>query len=548
MPGAYIETATILGHHPVGWLALSGFVGWVRWRGQETMRFLPWLLTSLSVVVLLYGLAYCAAYLMYPSFTDDVEATIASNSAYLMQGRPLYHLPASEEWYSIIYGPWLFLAVEGAYRAFGPTILSSKIPGICCLVLTLISFGLVVYRRWGWKQASLACGLLSAGFVLYGPLAISNRGDAFLILTSVMGLGFLRSQQRHLALMVMGALAGVAAGVKIHAFAYLLPTVVVIAASLERNWWHGLFTFFAVAALVFWLPFTIPAISWNHLAEHIYLTAHHELDRSLLRPGLELIGLFVVAAIVAMTLCKRSVYRAHPVPFPSEIVWLLAINAFVAVLVLYPASKEGGGMHHIVPLLPYVIFGILEMGRYLSTYNPLSKAHGRLLMTASSCFGVIYLTLAAVSWHGRLQVLWHFWPVAAEARDEVAQLAQKLPPGSKLVMAFGGADTYWLTLYRPMLVLQGNPIGLDPVAAMDLRKAGYNFPLTYFQCEGETDVTGWIFPMKGIPLSKRNFYPPHDRLADPVILIELAKVAKPTIKMKHFALWQCLSPQRNVLH
>jgi hypothetical protein len=44
----------------------------------------------------------------------------------------------------------------------------------------------------------------------------------------------------------------------------------------------------------------------------------------------------------------------------------------------------------------------------------------------------------------------------------------------------------------------------------------------------------------------KNYYLPHDRIADPEVLAEFAKVAEPTIETRHFVLWQCRAPQHNV--
>lgn len=525
---------------PIAWLVMSGLAIYLGRSIGPALKPRSWFLSCLSAVVLTYGFIFCIAYLNYPTFTDQVEATIAGNSAYLMHGRPLYHLPASDEWYSIVYGPWLFIAVEGAYRVFGQSILSSKIPGIGCFVAAIAIFGAIAQQRWGARRAVLAAALLCAVVVIYGPFVLSNRGDAFFVLSATIGLTLLWTPHRLCAMLLLGIMAGISAGIKFHGFAYLLPAGIAVSHGLGKRWGYGWLIFGSAALLLFWLPFlSSDLVSWNNLIAHIRLSARHGLDSRLLLLNVQLLGLMLLAVFGAAMLARPQ-SGLYARAFLTEMSWLLGATALIGVLVLYPASKEGSGPHHLMPLLPYVIYGVFECVRRAS----FSTGHGlerrAIVLEVASGFAAICLVVGAANWHYRVGNLVATRGIAVLARAEVEELATNLPQGAKVIMAFGDRDSYWSTWYRPILVFRSHPIGVDPVTAMDLRKAGLPLPSSYLKCDGnDNSIFGWIIPKSGPPLSMESYYMPYDRIADTDTVLDFRKRAEITIETRYYTFWQC---------
>jgi hypothetical protein len=80
-----------------------------------------------------------------------------------------------------------------------------------------------------------------------------------------------------------------------------------------------------------------------------------------------------------------------------------------------------------------------------------------------------------------------------------------------VLMATGGTEEeYRLTYYRPQLVFEGMPIGIEPAALMDYRRSGMAGPsLARLEEEVGPKPILWLVPRGGEPFGIQTLYFPH---------------------------------------
>ena len=97
------------------------------------------LATSLAAVVITVYLIEISIYVLYPSYSDHLEPTVASIAWLGMHGGVLYPDWATDV-YGVLYGPVLYF-FNGLFLLASPTLTMSKMPGIASL---LIAFGILL--------------------------------------------------------------------------------------------------------------------------------------------------------------------------------------------------------------------------------------------------------------------------------------------------------------------------------------------------------------------------------------------------------------------
>ncbi len=173
-------------------------------------------------------------YLVFPSYNiDTLEPLVTDLSWLAVHGRPVY-----PDWnnggdaYGMIYGPLLYF-VNGVFLLLSPTIFMSKLPGVVAwLAATWFFWRSLRNRGIDGYTAFLFVAVLCAALMPEQQYPYSNRADSYLLLLVSLTLVIMQWQPRA-ATWGVGALAGLAAGFKLHGISYVVPAIFSLAARGE---------------------------------------------------------------------------------------------------------------------------------------------------------------------------------------------------------------------------------------------------------------------------------------------------------------------------
>ena len=111
-----------------------------------TFKLILYIATGISVLSIAVYLATLVPYLLYPSYLDHVEATVASIAWLGMHGHVLYPNWVSGDVYGSLYGPVLYL-LHGLFLLIEPTITTSKVLGVVSLLIAFCLIFVVIKQR-----------------------------------------------------------------------------------------------------------------------------------------------------------------------------------------------------------------------------------------------------------------------------------------------------------------------------------------------------------------------------------------------------------------
>jgi hypothetical protein len=422
-----------------------------------------WLLAALAACVglaLLIQALLSIWYLSSPTYIDHIEASVASTTHYFMQGKPIYPPLDSFTFHGLLYGPLLPQLNSLGYRLAGG-ILGSKLVGWAAawLALGVIAFTAPAQKR----NRAWVIGLLSAGCVVtsFGSILTADRADSLLLLFAAVALWSVVRLPVRVSLMLAALLAGLAADLKLHGPAYILPAF----AWLAGAWWRPArlpslrprtavaatlvaTVVVAAAAVIPFLPFNVDAQAYF---SYLRLGAKHGLDPALLGWGCTfLLCLWIPPLFVVRAL------RPRPAPDLLRQLTLFAAVLLPAELVVtLIAAKPGAGIHHMLPFVGYHSFLLTQLLERTGSYDADQRWSERPT-TQAAVVGVA-LVLFGTSWSTALGIRTSVnfelqRPLRQAQLAELLRFADQYPRG---MLGIAGNESYALTLLRPWITLRG---------------------------------------------------------------------------------------------
>jgi len=508
---------------------LAGFGAWVRRRGRPI----------LAVACLVY-LGWCAhrvaCYARTLGLCDHVEAsTIAVSWLWAGQGAPLYHAADAAARYSNQYGPALFL-VDGLFlRAFGPSVFAAKLAGAALWAAGVVLLYLTL-RREGSRLLALAA-------TTYGELVLmlSNweiacfnlRPEPHLIFWACVGLFASGLRSRALAALGCGLAAGVAFDLKVHGPLYLLPAFALLA---QRHGVRAGAGATAIAVLAAACPFiAAPRVSLTLYLGRIAGAARHGLVVKTFSETLAegaFVALPVAAVMLRLALDDGRAWR----DFLGSNWPLLAAFGAAAALAFVPASKEGAGSHHLMPLYPSLALILFRAMAQPSSPDAERSRRGRLALAAALAF-VPMAVSTSIAAH-QAQTVWESGAdaVAREVLSEVETVRRSFP-GRGVAIGFGGNDSYPVGNLRCLPVLLGQPYLLDSVALMDFQQEGHEISAATREAIRRGAIPVWLIPTGDEPFTARNSYKPEAPLFDTEFRRTFRECYSRRLRTKHFDVW-----------
>lgn len=388
---------------------------------------------------LLVGLGL--AYTFYPNFIDHAEPAMATLGMVLMQGRPLYPALDVPSFHGLLYGP-LVAESQAAAIYLGalaglPVILASKLMGFATL-LAACAFFFRIAPGWGFARTYYVLFLLP--FALY---TFWNRCEPPLLLLVVLAFWAAAAWPPRRALLMIGICAGLASGLKLHAFLYIVPAAALVLARAKPALPE--FLILAGAAAASFLLLFLPAnVSLAAFFEYVRLAGEHGLSAEQLLKNLLFLGALWCPLLVLPE--RARLLSARPM------LALLGLQLLVAVI----ASKPGAGIHHLMPFIPA---NALVFAPHAEA-SP-GKPRLGLVWFAALIPGVAAALLLAP----RMALNWRDHDAAAR------ELAEIQARHADVVMGVSGNKTYAYAFLRPVLE-HGGVAQIEYSSYMDLQLVG----------------------------------------------------------------------------
>jgi hypothetical protein len=464
-----------------------------------TSKLLLYVATGVSVLLIAAYLATLVAYLIYPSYLDHVEATVASIAWLGMHGHALYPNWVSDDVYGLVYGPVLYL-LQGLALLIQPTITTSKVLGVLSL---LIAFCLIFFVIKQKVTSDLTSCLFIASlvmlFVPFGPFAYWTRAEPFLILINALALLVAIKLRPLAAGAIIGLLAGIATGFKLHGFIYVAPMTAMTLASAKTTRDRIILAVVGVtcAIIVALLPFWLKESSLVGYWQYLNIAAHHRFAPDAFRANL-LFALAIFSPIVGIWFWRK------PALNPTES-WLLAgLSISVAVAVCIGSIS---GPYHLLPFVPLCLYVIAIM-----TTAPPGQSKAAPRETIAIIFLVLLLAYipGGLIIHSRLFT--YYYRNSQAEREKIIELQNDLAAYPNAQIGISDDGHYSDTYYRIFSVLKGHPLHVDFAAWEDLAYAGVN-EKNVIRFINTCEVPTWILPL-GAPFTKLSWYTKQPILSD----------------------------------
>ncbi len=455
-------------------------------------RYRLWVLGLLAALAAANVAWVAGTYLVYPGYLDHGEPSVALISWRILNGLPAYPPIDGPDLTSNIYGPIIYLAHVIGYLLAGPGIFGSKIAGVAAITaIPVIVFFTQRRHGLGWASAAV---ILAAGYILLGlPMSVWIRPDpyiAFLVAVAVWAMNASKDDRPEWGKsLLIGLVAGLAAGLKMHAGIYFIPVV------LFHCWERGFKPFFlisAIGAFVLAAPFASELFSFANVMAWVSVAVAKKTEFLLAGKVLRYLLFFLAAVlffIAAFRWSGHSLKKAETIYFGT---FLMAIS-----IVLVPAMKPGAGWYYYFPFLAISTDMIVRYAT-LVTRNRTVILMGVGVLAAA-------LVVISVPIQKRYFRALH-WEEASRVTAEINQIMAAYP-GMKMQMGAGDSLVgYNQTRYKPLLAFAGHPYTLDVGLAIEASARDIPISKGVRARIKECHTQIWLIPADESPFALKGYY------------------------------------------
>jgi hypothetical protein len=485
--------------------------------------------TSISVPLITVYLAMLVAYLLYPNYLDHVEPTVASIAWLGMHGHALYPNWVSDDVYGLVYGPVLYL-LQGLFLLIAPTITTSKVLGVVSLLIALCLIFIIIKQRVANNLTSfLFIASLIMLFAPFGPFAYWTRAEPFLILISALALLAAIKLRPWAASAVIGILAGISTGFKLHGFIYLAPMAAMTLAQAKTVRDRIILAVIGVAcAIIFaFLPFCLKESSLVGYWQYLNIAAHHRFAPDAFRANL-LFALAIFSPIVGIWFWRK------PTLTRTEFWLIVGLSVSVVTAVCIGSIS---GPYHLLPFVPLCLYAATIMAQ-----APGRDSEPVARKTISIIFVFLLLAYGPGGFiiHSRLSTAYYLNSPAE--REKIIELQKYLAVYPDAQIGISDDEHYSDTYYRIFSVFQGHPLHVDFPAWEDLAYVGVNEKnVTRFikKCK----VPTWILPL-GAPFTKLSWY-----TSQPILSNDFRRIFSTNYRLiqigQFYEVWGCTATEQN---
>lgn len=485
-------------------------------------RNIPWKALSAALVLLLVLIG--GVYLFLPILYEETETAIASISAIMMTGRPVYHSPDAAQRYIQVYGPATYLAHVPFYLVFGTTLFSFKLLGVLASIVSF--FGIYrICRRYAPAGTALV-GLGAASTVLFRYLGVGfwGRIDPLILCVVVLCIWTLVEAPTWAAVVTNAVGFAIVPNLKLSGGAYLLP---ILGFMVMRKGWRTASITLLAAAFLFPLPFALPEVSLPNYVLELKAVGEHGLNLDFFLRNVQ----YTIILLLPILVTLRSGSSA-PRPSRDQKIYL-GILVFAMALSAVAGSKNGAGSYHLIPYIVPIVHLYFWM-RSDDLSSSFAQPFARLAVPwvlAMLAFSAVHLKdlfgVLSFSPNGR--------PIIAEIRRDEASYK-----GRALEVGFGADFLDRRMEYVFVPPFDGEPYTFSATSVKDLQLGGVAMSpatLRYIETCG-TQV--WLIPKGDAPFTATNTYYDsyHPAFEEPFRRAFLAHYRK-TGSGERFDIWSC---------
>lgn len=466
---------------------------------------LLYLLLCLPLLLYVYSMV---SYLNVDTFRQHVEPTIVIQAQLFAAGQEIYTTLNAADRFSLQYGPTTYILTSAFLSFFDNPILASKVYGIA---LSLFSLGILfftIHRKFSAPIAFMAIVYSLITYLLLAEIPFRNQADSLLLFSVITALSGIFSKQKNIATLLIALGITLAANSKAHAVVYFIPIIYL------HFHYHGKNSFIGTIILTAILSSSIFLLPQFNLTNYIFwLTsaAKHGFNINIFGKNIAISLLFIFPAILLYRLNHASLKNIFSYKKNNNIestAFTLLIGSMFVISAI--ASKNGAGIHHILPFAPIIAIFIAYFINDLSTkkIQAATKTKERTLIIFILILAWVFAIGADIVKEQKRYFIFISQQKNSTVLKDIINLKKKY---QKYVMYMGYSDkkSYPLSYYRPIIfsAKQGNL--LDPVALMDMETSGMLIPNATNDKLASQVYDIILIPKGGKPFSMKNEYRPN---------------------------------------
>lgn len=442
-------------------------------------RHAPWMWMTVRIATFVLAAAFGAtliAYLAYPGYIDHIEPTLADLGMMFRVGAAIYPPFTAATLHGLLYGPGLTELQALAQLLPVPVIAASKLPGVVPAAAVTLWF--LLSTRSDIARAHVLF------FFMFADAALWNRAEPLLGLAAFAAMvAASRVRAVTLGALVVGALAGFCASLKLHGFLYAVPAVMLLLSRTGRVWLPlAVSTVAGLAVLT--LSVAPQQVDVRQYVEYLRLAGKHGIV-----PFMVFNNVCYLVALTAPAIycCWRN--KHWPLPLPA-----LCVIAAAELVVALIGAKDGAGTHHLLPFIFTTAF-LLDRSLASTATPPAESTRGWSLMFL---LGALAVTFGLFKFDRNLA---RTWQDAGAARSELQRMTAQYPG---LTVGLSDRARYAATFMRPIAAQNGTPQP-EFAAFMDTQYSGLGDQALVAQMQS-CAIKHWAVPAQGEPFSLPNFY------------------------------------------
>ncbi len=437
-------------------------------------------------------------YFFSPLYLDVISPSVISTSWLFVRGEEIYHSFSFDRIYSLLYGPFAYI-VNGLFLfIFGPTIMSSKIASVGSSFLSLLFIFLSVRKFFHTKYVLPLLGIISGFFLIFWTYSFETRIDSMGLMLASLALFGATRKNKTWAIAIVALALGCGVNLKFSGIFYFLPALFLLWKNIGVR--DALFSVF-VGGIVSAIPFiAFSNISFSRYLSWLGMAGNHALDAGSFANNV----LYLVFLLIPLIFFLFKKWDEKE--FYSKEFWYVKILIVCMVCVSVFAAKAGSGQNHLLPFVPFLMYGYGMLWEVNKKKNGDEKSE-EFMKTLFIPFIIVLLVISFVAII-RVGRLYSLYPMGAE--KDIKKIIETYSDFSVQMGYSDASDNTNLNTnlpsFRPLLVFAGNEYLLDKPAFADLRESGMKLSPTFLDNFEKCKNQIWLFPRGGAPFGNVEGY------------------------------------------
>ena len=432
-------------------------------------KLVPPLAFISSLVTVLAAILVCFSYLRANAIYNAYGTLCAMISWMHAQGGPIYSPPSAIAPHSMPYGPCGFLLTGWCQSLLGVGFFSSKLPSFLAQIASWFFFYLALRKKVSEQMAFTLTALVVAMVMSFDPLEFWMRPDPFLAAAVVVGL-WISVQTGAWAPFALGVVIGIAVNLKFYAFVFFLVPLALIWRTQKST---PVWTMVAILGVaITFLPFQLPQVSLADYLRILQTDSHTIIQPAYAERSLQWAFVLGMIALGPLYVARSDFDIKASILRSADILGALAVSLLLMVI---PSSKDGANPHHLLPLLPVVVFAAACLHRDISKHPLLEHEFS---WPGLSLFLSIVIFAEFFNIINTAKQVHAFVRLDRVARREIPELEAVYRGETPCLLFFAPVQVVSTDPHscRALLVFSGMPIGIDPCASEDYKALGHYEP------------------------------------------------------------------------